>query len=321
MAGGFIPPEDRRLWAGLHNPSLDPGRADVVIVGLPYDGGVSYRPGASEAPHRLRSISRHIPPTTEGGALLDDVALVDLGDISPDRLGQRDYFALVRTRVAPLFGRTFPVFVGGDHSVTIPLVQALSDVHDGPLGLIHLDAHLDLCPELDGNPLSHGCTARRALELPGFDPRRAAFVGIRSFEPEEIHYLRDHPLLVVHAADLSRMGAHKVASLVKKQLAGARGVYLTLDIDVLDPAFAPGTGTPKAGGPGSREVLDLLHHLFDLPLVGMDIVEVAPPLDHSDITAFAAQRLLMEAVGAVAGKGPSPGLRRPGRAAFEPRST
>lgn len=299
LAGVFHPPADRQLWAGLHDPSLEPECADVVLIGLPYDGAVSYRRGAGEAPDRIRSISYHIPPTTERGEPLEGIRLVDLGNVAPEGPGQAEYFARVRSAAQNLFGRTFPVFVGGDHSVTIPVLQALASSLPGPLGVVHVDAHLDLCPELDGNPLSHGCTARRGLELPGISLERMAFVGIRSFEPEELDFLAHNDAFLVHAADFPRLGPAAVAELVRARLAGARHVYLTVDIDVLDPAFAPGTGTPKPGGITTRELLDLVGCLWELPLAGMDVVEVAPPWDHADITAFAAQRVIVEVMGHV----------------------
>jgi len=284
-------------WNGLHNPDLKPEEADIVVLGLPFDGAASYRKGAAEAPDRLRSISHHIGPTTDNGASLAHLKVLDLGDLSPEDLGQEAYFEVVERKAAELFDCTFPTFIGGDHSVSIPLLKAAARKWGKGLGVIHLDAHLDLCFELEGNRLSHGCTHRRIFEEDLLPFEQVWFVGIRSFEAQESDFLKNQPANLIKAAEIYEKGLPAATSRVVSGLRNCEAVYLTIDIDFLDPAFAPGTGTPKPGGFSTRELLAFLKYFATLPIIGLDVVEVAPPLDHADITSFAAQRVITEAWG------------------------
>ena len=285
---------NRTLWAGLNNPELQVAEADAVVLGLPFDRAASYRKGAARAPDRIRSISTHIPPTTEEGRLLTALKLRDLGNLEPGSLSQEAYFAEVEETAVSLFSKTIPFFIGGDHSVTIPLLRAAARVFKAPLGVIHLDAHPDLCQELSGNRLSHGCTHRRALESPFIELQNLYFVGIRSFELDELEFLKDREANIYTAGTLFNRGIRHVAGEICRRLSPLCHVYITLDIDFLDPAAAPGTGTPKPGGFSTREMLELLRIFARLPIIGMDVVEVSPPFDHADITSFAAQRALTE---------------------------
>lgn len=292
------------IWAGLNNPALPIEETDAVVLGLPYDGASSYRRGSALAPDRIRSISTHIPPTTEEGGLLTSLKLRDLGNMEPGSLSQKAYFAAVEEKAASLFGKTIPFFIGGDHSVTIPLLTAAARVFEEPLGVIHLDAHTDLCQELSGNILSHGCTHRRALESPHIGLQNIHFIGIRSFELQELEFLKGRKASIYTARTLFDRGAGSVAGEVCRKLGPLKHIYITLDIDFLDPAAAPGTGTPKPGGFSTREMLELLRLFARLPIIGMDVVEVSPPLDHADITSFAAQRALTEMWGHLFGACP-----------------
>ncbi len=285
------------LWGGLNNPILEPREADVVILGLPFDRAVSSRRGAASAPDRIRELSIHIPPTTEEGKSLNKLRFRDLGNLSPVKLNQAAYFELVEQKAAELFKTTFPTFIGGDHSVTIPLLNAAADLWGRDLGVIHLDAHLDLCDTLDGNPYSHGCTQRRFLEKNNLPPGQVYYIGIRSFELQELTFLEGRWAGIFTAAEISRQGIKTVAEKVCSGLKECKAIYLTIDIDFLDPAAAPGTGTPKPGGFTTRDLFLFLHHFSMLPVIGMDIVEVSPPLDHNDITSFAAQRIITESWG------------------------
>ncbi len=285
---------DRSLWGGLNNPALAVAEADVVILGVPFDGAVSYRKGASQGPARVRDVSYHIPPTTEDGELLTGIRVLDLGDVEVGGLSQQAYFSKVEAAAVELFGRTLPFFLGGDHSITIPILKAASRVYQGPIGIIHLDAHLDLCEELEGNSLSHGCTHRRAIEFPNIELENIHFVGIRSFEVQELEFLKDKWPNIYTAREVHRRGVEQVAQEICEKLELVKHVYITLDIDFLEPGLAPGTGTPKAGGFTSRDMLEFLRAFARLPLIGMDVVEVAPPLDSGDVTSFVAQRAITE---------------------------
>jgi len=285
------------IWNGLHNRNLSPEEADVVVMGLPFDRATSFRQGAAEAPDRIRLISGHISSITEDGKSLAGIKVLDIGDLEPGRLSQEKYFSAIENKAAELFKKNFPTFIGGDHSLSIPLIKAAYNVYGKKLGVIHLDAHLDLCEELDGNRLSHGCTHRRTTEGNGLNLNNICFAGIRSFEQQELEFIEGQQANVIKASEMSRLGMDKTADMIKTKLQHCEVFYLTLDIDFLDPATAPGTGTPKPGGFTSRELFTLLKGLSDLKFIGMDVVEVSPPLDQNDITSFAAQRTITEAWG------------------------
>lgn len=285
------------IWNGLHNRNLKPEEADVVVIGLPFDRATSFRQGAAQAPDRIRLISGHISPITEEGKSLTGIKVLDNGDLELGRLSQEKYFSAVEKKAAELFKKSFPTFIGGDHSLSIPLVKAAYGVYGNKLGVIHLDAHLDLCEELDGNRLSHGCTHRRTTEDSEFSLKNICFAGIRSYEQQELEFIDGKQANIIKASEMSRIGMEKTAERIKYSLQHCDYFYLTLDIDFLDPATAPGTGTPKPGGFTSRELFTLLKELSDLKFIGMDVVEVSPPLDQNDITSFAAQRAITEAWG------------------------
>lgn len=297
MKGCFMiqPCSNPKIWNGLNNPDLDPGVATTVVLGLPFDGATSFRKGAAEAPDRIRNISSHIPPTSEEGSSLERIGVLDLGNLSQGGLSQIDYFKIIEQKAKDLFKVTFPTFIGGDHSITIPLLNAAAETWGNNLGIIHLDAHLDLCAELNGNFLSHGCTHRRVLEKNDLPLGQVWFIGIRSYEMQELQFLEGRQANIITASEICRHGITATANQVLAGLAQCSAVYLTIDIDFLDPAFAPGTGTPKPGGFSTRDLLLFLKHFARLPVIGMDLVEVSPPLDHNDITSFAAQRIITEA--------------------------
>ncbi len=268
------------------------------MLGVPFDGATSFRKGASFAPSKIRELTPHVAPYTEEGASLSGLRVRDYGDVFVDLNWER-YFKTVEARAWYALDHLLAVFLGGDHSVTIPLTRAFSSAVSGRFGMLHIDAHLDLADSFEGSRWSHACTQRRVLELPNIDPRHLSFVGIRSFMDDESEFLAGHPEIGVHTArDVYVQGVDDVARSVVKQLQGVDAVYVTLDIDALDPAFAPGTGTLEAGGLSTRDVLELLRAVFSgLPVRALDIVEVSPPLDHSDITSVAALRVIYEAFG------------------------
>lgn len=290
-----VQPAHRALWSGL---ATDEPAAEVGILGVPFDGAASYRRGTAFAPARLRELTPHLSPCAEEGAPLY-LHICDYGDVPVD-LDWSRYFATVEDRAVEVLRHPLAIFLGGDHSVTIPLMRAFQRTCRGPWGVLHLDAHPDLCDQFEGHRWSHACTARRALDLPGLVPQYLVFVGLRSFVPEEREFLEAHPeILYVTARQCHRQGIEAVAQSVVNQLHGTEGVYLSLDIDVLDPAYAPGTGVPEGGGLTTRDLLELIRIVFqELSVRAMDVVEVAPPLDSNDVTSFAALKTIYEAWGA-----------------------
>ncbi len=295
-----IQPAHRHLWSGF---STDDPKAEIGVLGVPFDGATSFRKGASFAPSKIRELTPHASPSTEEGISLAGLRVRDYGDVFVD-LDWKRYFKTVEARAQQVLNHHLAIFLGGDHSVTIPLTRAFSAAVNGKFGMIHIDAHLDLADTFEGSRWSHACTQRRVLELPNIDPQHLAFVGIRSFMDDESEFLAGHPEIEVHTArDVHVQGIEKVALSVVKQLQGVNAVYVTLDIDALDPAYAPATGTPEAGGLSTRDVLELLREVFsNLSVRALDVVEVSPPLDHADITSVAAIKVIYEAFGWVHAK-------------------
>ncbi len=284
------------LWADLSSPNFLPTDADCSIIGVPYDGAACARIGAAQAPERIRFWSGHLTPFSEDRTRLKDMRLADLGDIQiTDQV--RD-FELVRKRVATL--PNIPIILGGDHSITIPIFEGQVERYKGQhLGVLWLDAHPDLCDVFTGSKLSHACVLRRGLEF-GIKPERVCLVGLRSWEEQEIDLIENGGLNVYTAADVAEQGIKSIASSVHSKLSNCGAVHISLDIDCLDPAYAPGTGIPEAAGLTSREVVTLIKTMQGLPLVGLDVVEVSPPIDPSEATVFAALRFIMEFIAVIA---------------------
>ena len=282
------------LWAGLNRPMILIENTDIVVFGIPFDGGVSFRAGAKDGPRELREITYSIYPITERWESFSDLKVLDLGDVEgKDRekiFKQAEEIAYQTVKAKKLI-----TMIGGDHSTTIPVLRGINKALNEPLGIIHLDAHFDLCDEIDGNYLSHGSTERRALELKNIsDIRNIFFVGVRSVEAQELPFIRDKKINILKAMDIRRQGVGKSLERIREKMKKFPRIYLTIDIDVLDPAYAPGTGTPQFGGLDSRELLDLLYGIFELPIIGFDVVEVAPGLNDSKIAIFAARKIIME---------------------------
>lgn len=283
------------LWADLHRPQLSPADADFSVIGIPYDGAACARKGAALGPNRIRFWSTHLTPFSEDRTRLADVRICDLGDIPITH--QESDFGRVRQKIATL--PNMPILLGGDHSVTIPIFQGQLERYAGKrFGVLWVDAHPDLCDVFTGSKLSHACVLRRGLEL-GIQPEDVCLVGLRSWEYEEIDLIENGGLNVFTAADVAERGMRAIAQEVKQILSRCDVVHISLDIDCLDPAFAPGTGIPDSGGLTSREVITLIKSMQGLPLVGLDVVEVAPPIDPSEATIFAALKIIMEYIAVV----------------------
>jgi agmatinase len=284
------PASTHGLWADLSQPNFKPADSDFSIIGVPYDGAACARKGAALGPERLRFWSTHLTPFNEDRMRLGEIRICDLGDISI--ADQARDFELVRERVATL--PNVPIVLGGDHSISIPVFQAQRERYkDQRLGVLWVDAHPDLCDVFTDSKLSHACVLRRALEF-GIEPEDVCMVGLRSWEEQEIDLIENGRLNVYTAAMIAERGMRSVATSVYSKLSGCDAVHISLDIDCLDPAFAPGTGIPDAGGLTSRDVITLIKSMQGLPLVGLDVVEVAPPIDPSEATIFVALKIIME---------------------------
>ncbi len=289
--------KEEGLWAGLNRPQISMENADIVVFGIPFDGGVSFRAGAKDGPRALREITYSIYPITERWESFSDLKILDLGDIEgKDR--EKIFKKAEEIAYQAIKAKRLLTMIGGDHSTTIPILRGIDRALKEPLGIIHLDAHFDLCDEIDGNYLSHGSTERRTLELKNIsDIGNLFFVGVRSVEAQELPFIRDKKINILKTMDIRRQGVDKSLERIREKMKKFPRIYLTIDIDALDPAYAPGTGTPQFGGLDSRELLDLLYGIFELPIIGFDVVEVAPGLDDSKIAIFAARKIIMECWG------------------------
>ena len=284
------------LWADLHRPNLSPAESDFTVIGIPFDGMVCARPGAAKGPERIRFWSQHATPFSEDRTRLGHLRVADLGDI-PIHDPASD-FPKVAEAVSGL--PNIPILLGGDHSVTIPIFEGQRKRFVGKrLGVLWVDAHPDLCDDFNGSRFSHACVLRRGLEY-GIDQRDVCLVGLRSWEDQEIDLIENGHMHVFTAADVAEIGMKSVAHDVRMVLSRCDAVHISLDIDCLDPSVAPGTGIPEFGGLTSRDVLTLLKSLQGLPLVGLDVVEVAPEIDPSEATVFAALKIVMEFMALVA---------------------
>lgn len=284
-------------------PRLDDvERADIAVVGVPFDSGVSYRPGARFGPSQIREASRLLRPYNPAQDvepfLFQQVA--DAGDISANPFNILEAVRQIQEGAEALSqGGTRLVTLGGDHTIALPLIRVAAKKH-GPVAVLHFDAHLDTWDTYFGAPITHGTPFRRASEEGLIDLTASTHVGTRGplYSRQD---LRDDERLgfaIISSAEIEAEGLPRAIERMLTRL-GDRPVYLSIDIDVLDPAHAPGTGTPEAGGMTSRELLAMIRALRPLNLVGADVVEVAPAYDHAQMTAIAASHVAYEIISAM----------------------
>ncbi len=286
-------------WFGLERVSGASRR--VAVLGCPFDGAATGRGGSAEGPAAIRRWASTEEAIDEYGRPVSGVAVTDLGDV--DVAGESPLAAIrIAAAEATADGTTTLLGLGGDHAVTIALATAVAE-RRGEIAFVMLDAHADCFPEYDGDPESHACTVVRLWESSAVRPECTALVGLRSYATPELDRIAACGL-VVPAAEWLSAGAAVVGRRVL-ELVGGRPLYLSVDIDVLDPSAAPGTGYPVAGGPTSRQLLDLLAVIVPAcNVVGIDLVEVAPGLDSADITAAAAAHVLLQVLSGI-GRGGS----------------
>lgn len=283
----------------------DVGRHDVAVVGVPFDTGVTYRPGARFGPAHIRQSSRLL--RTYNPALdvepFANQQVVDAGDLTFNPFDIDTAVAQIETGAHELMrdGGTL-VTLGGDHTIAYPLLKAVNRVH-GPVALVHFDAHLDTWDTYFDTPLTHGTPFRRAAEDGLFIQGQSAHVGLRGslYSPDDLTSDAKLGFHVVHCRDFIRRSIDSIIEELRTTI-GTAPLYVSIDIDVLDPAHAPGTGTPEAGGMTSRELLEIVRGFDGLNLVGADIVEVSPAYDHAELTGVAAANLAYEFVSLLARK-------------------
>ncbi|MGH7641503.1 MAG: agmatinase [Candidatus Dormibacteria bacterium] len=289
---------------------LDRWRPDFAIVGAPWDDSTSYRPGARFGPRAVR-VANYQPPDWHLDLEVEpfaELTVVDYGDaVCQPGLVEPSHEA-IRQRVHEVASRGIvPVVIGGDHSVTLPAATALADiVGRGRLGIVHFDAHADTAPESFGNPLSHGTPMRRLIESGAVPGANFVQIGLRGYWPprEVFDWMRGEGMRWHLMDEIWRLG---ISEVVRRALAealdGPEYIYLSVDIDVLDPGFAPGTGTPEPGGMTPADLLRAIREVaLYTPVVAMDVVEVAPALDRAELTAQNANRCILELIAATAAK-------------------
>ena len=310
-SGAAIGPVDATIvprYAGLATfarlPQLgEVAQADVAVVGVPFDSGVSYRPGTRFGPSHVRESSRLLRPynpalDTEPFARQQ---VADAGDLAVNPFSLDEAITAVEDGARRLLERTGKLLtLGGDHTIALPLLRAVAARH-GPVAVVHFDAHLDTWDTYFGAAYTHGTPFRRAAEEGLLDRSGCLHVGTRGslYSGEDLSADAGLGFAVIAAPEVDDLGVRGMAERIAERVAD-RPVYVSVDIDVLDPAHAPGTGTPEAGGLTSRELLGVLRSFATLNLVGADIVEVAPAYDHAQITGIAAAHVGYELLSALA---------------------
>jgi agmatinase len=265
--------------------------ADVVVSGVPLDLATTFRPGARLGPAAIRAASvqlAELKPFPWGFDPFEDLAVIDYGDCWFDAHNPLSIApSIVEHARTILASGAKMLTLGGDHFITYPLLKAHVERHGAPLSLIHFDAHCDTWPDDHPDSLNHGTMFYKAVKEGLIDPRHSVQIGIRTWNDD---------FMGMHVLDAPWVHAHGAQATLERvlQIVGDRPTYLTFDIDCLDPAFAPGTGTPVSGGLSSAQALHIVRGMVPVNLVGMDVVEVAPAYDQSEITAIAAAHIAVD---------------------------
>ncbi|GAA3290794.1 agmatinase [Arthrobacter citreus] len=307
-ANGNLGPIDASLvprYAGpatyARLPRLDEVQyADVAVVGVPFDSGVSFRPGARFGANHVREASRLLRPynPAQDASPFENLQVADAGDMAVNPFNIDEAIETVQANAMDLTeSGTKLLTLGGDHTIALPLLRAASERAGQPVALLHFDAHLDTWDSYFGAEYTHGTPFRRAVEEGILDTEAISHVGTRGplYGKRDLEDDRRFGFGILTSSDVLRQGVDEVAAKLRDRI-GSRPLYVSVDIDVLDPAHAPGTGTPEAGGMTSRELLEILRGLRGLNLVGADVVEVAPAYDHADITAVAASHVAYDLI-------------------------
>ncbi|AXT35453.1 agmatinase [Phaeobacter sp. LSS9] len=286
----------------LADPIID--QVQLGLVGVPWDAGTTNRPGPRHGPRQLRDLSTMIRagnPVT-GINPFSMINCADLGDVAPNPVDIIDCMERISAFYADLKSRDiFALTVGGDHLVSLPVLRGLAS--DAPVGLIQFDSHTDLFDSyFGGNKYTHGTPFRRAIEEGLVDPKRMVQIGIRgtAYNTEDVEWGRAQGVRIIRIEEFFDRGVSDVMSEVR-EIVGDQPTYCTYDIDFVDPAFAPGTGTPEVGGPNSFQALQVVRELAGIQLVGADLVEVSPPFDTNGNTAWLGASILFEMLCVCAG--------------------
>ena len=288
----------------------DVPHCDVAILGIPFDAGTSYRPGARFGPQGIRQASRHLrtnyhPAYDIEPFMVQQVA--DAGDVACNPFSIEESVKQIQVAATELLGKVgHIVSLGGDHTIALPLLRAVNQ-YNGPVALVHFDAHLDTWDTYFGAPYTHGTVFRRAAEEGLFLDSASMHVGIRGplYSTKDLQNDQEFGFRIIHCDEFQTEGVEAVVKRLRERV-GDHPLYLSIDIDVLDPAHAPGTGTPEIAGMTTREMVNVLRGLKGLNVVSADIVEVAPAYDHAELTTLAAATIAFELVNLMACKQATP---------------
>ena len=284
----------------LPHVSLDEARiqdVEIGIIGVPWDSGTTNRPGPRHGPRQLRDASTMIRAEhpVSGVRPYERSNCADLGDVSINPADIEDSMNRITAFYKKVLEKGIkPLTAGGDHLTSLPVLRALAD--KGPLGMIHFDSHTDLFHSyFDGTMFTHGTPFRRAVEENLLDPKRVVQIGIRGtqYDTEDLDFAKSVGIRVIKIEEFFDRGIQDVMAEAK-EIVGEKETYVSYDIDFIDPAFAPGTGTPEVGGPNSYEALKVIRELTGVKIVGADMVEVSPPFDPSSNTAFLGVSIMFE---------------------------
>jgi len=280
---------------------------DVAILGIPFDSGTSYRPGARFGPQAIRQASRHLRTNFHPAYDTEPfktIQVADAGDVACNPYNIEEAIAQIEVTADELYQKAPAIIsLGGDHTIAVPLLRSINKVV-GQVALVHFDAHLDTWDTYFGAPYTHGTPFRRAAEENLFNDDASMHVGIRGplYSPDDLANDEELGFKVVHCDELEAHGVDHVVKRIRDRV-GDNPLYLSIDIDVLDPSHAPGTGTPEIAGITSRELVGILRGLQGLNLVAGDVVEVAPAYDHAEITSLAAATIAFEMVNLITCRG------------------
>ena len=276
---------------------------DYAVIGVPFDTGVTYRPGQRFAPSAIRDISSLIKPYNipQDVNVVDVLSGVDYGDVSVNPGYIEDTYDRMVKGLSPVIDSgVIPICLGGDHSITLGELRAIAQKH-GPVALVHFDSHFDTIDEYFGKKYNHGTVFRRAVEEGLIDVSHSIQIGMRGtfYSREDLTGSEDLGFKVITSFEMREIGIEKTIQLIRERV-GSSKAFLTFDIDFVDPAYAPGTGTIEVGGWTGAEALQMVRALKNINFVGYDLVEVLPSYDSSQITAFLAANIVFEFISIIA---------------------
>ena len=279
-------------------------QCDIAILGIPFDAGTSYRPGARFGPQAVRQASRHLRTNYHPSYDTEpfkELQVADAGDVSCNPFNIEEAVLQIQNAATDILENIRSIItIGGDHTIALPLLRAVNKYH-GPVALVHFDAHLDTWDTYFGAPYTHGTPFRRAAEEKLFLDHASMHIGIRGplYSSEDLKIDKELGFKVVHCDEFQKEGVEHVVKRIKERV-GSNPMYLSIDIDVLDPAHAPGTGTPEIAGISSRELLGVLRGLAGMKIISADVVEVSPAYDHAELTSLAAATTVFELINLLA---------------------